>query len=123
MFEIKVTEYFESAHQIDGHNGKCQNLHGHNWKVEVICEAESLDEIGMACDFYEVRLELKEVITPLDHVHLNTLEPFQKANPTSENVAKYIYKKMKEKVKKFNGVCLKAVVVFETDRYSAKYYE
>lgn len=95
MFEVSVTMNFSAAHNLRGYRGKCEALHGHNWKVEATLSAEVLDKIGMAQDFTDIRRRLKKILSGLDHKHLNALPFFKKINPTSENIAKFIFEKMK----------------------------
>ena len=78
MFELTVKAEFEAAHQINGYNGKCQRLHGHNWSVEAIVEGRELDELGMLIDFKILKSELNSVLDELDHRYLNELEIFAK---------------------------------------------
>ena len=92
MFELTVKAEFEAAHQINGYNGKCQRLHGHNWSVEALVEGYELDELGMLIDFKILKAELNKVLDELDHRYLNELPIFSKGtNPTAENLAKYIF--------------------------------
>ena len=96
MFELNVTAEFEAAHKINGYNGKCQRLHGHNWVVEAVVIGEKLDELGMLIDFKVLKSELNKVLDELDHMYLNDLPMFQTKNPTAENLAKYIFHKLSE---------------------------
>ena len=94
MFEIRVSSEFSSAHSLRGYRGKCEELHGHNWKIEVSVSAKELNKSGMVMDFKELRSRLNNVIAKLDHKHLNELSYFKKVNPTSENIAKYIFNEL-----------------------------
>lgn len=96
MFKLNVTSQFASAHKLDGYDGACKNLHGHNWKVRVGIECEKTDKIGMTIDFGIVKTELNKLMDTLDHSFLNELPCFEDKNPTSENIAKYIYDEMKK---------------------------
>ena len=118
MFEVTVRSDFGSAHNLRGYKGKCEDLHGHNWKVSVSACSETLDGLGMVVDFKELKEILEKVIFDLDHKYLNEIKPFDEINPTSENIAKYIFDSI---VKQKNSICLKEVIVWETDSSCAKY--
>lgn len=98
MFSIKIEAYFSSAHNLRGYKGKCEELHGHNWKVEITAAREELDKIGMVLDFKNLKSGLNEVLEKLDHKYLNKVPYFKKVNPTSENIAKYIYGSLKSRI-------------------------
>lgn len=117
MYSVKVEGNFSSAHNLRGYKGDCEELHGHNWKVELTVEKERLDKSGMVLDFRVLRNKLREVLSGLDHRYLNDIPYFRKINPTSENIAKYIFDKLKSL-----GVELKSVVVWESERSAASYY-
>jgi 6-pyruvoyltetrahydropterin/6-carboxytetrahydropterin synthase len=120
MFEVKVFGGFNAAHNLREYKGKCENLHGHNWKVEVSLEAEDLNKLGMVEDFTVIKKKLKLVLKKLDHSHLNEIAYFKKINPTSENIARFIYDGL---AKSFKGkrMKVKAVSVWETDTSCATY--
>ncbi len=118
MYKIKVRSHFSSAHNLRGYKGKCEDLHGHNWGVEVAARADKLDKTGMVVDFKELKDMLKEVIAGLDHKYLNDLECFKEANPTSENIARYVFERLADKRTDID-IC--EVTVFETDTSSATY--
>jgi 6-pyruvoyltetrahydropterin/6-carboxytetrahydropterin synthase len=122
MFELMVEANFSSAHQLRGYKGECENLHGHNWKVQVHVIAEKLNEIDMAIDFHEIKAFTDEVIAPLDHSFLNEVFPFTEKNPSSENIAKWIYDSLRKKLDNGN-ICLSAVTVWESETTYATYYE
>jgi 6-pyruvoyltetrahydropterin/6-carboxytetrahydropterin synthase len=122
MFELMVETTFSAAHQLKGYMGKCEHLHGHNWKVQVHVIAERLNEIDIALDFNEIRKITNEVITPLDHSVLNEVFPFTEKNPSSENIAKWIYDSLMKKIDNEN-VSVSAVTVWESETSSATYYE
>ncbi len=98
MYKLNVISTFSAAHKLVGYDGPCKNLHGHNWKVRVAISCQKTDEIGLTIDFGIVKKYLNEIIDKLDHQLLNDLEVFKKVNPTSENIAKYIYKEMTKKI-------------------------
>lgn len=118
MYRIKVEGNFSSAHNLRGYKGKCEALHGHNWKVEAIVMADALDKAGMVMDFKVLKAALHEVLERLDHTYLNKTPYFKKVNPTSERICEYIYKKLKPRVP-----CLKAVTVWENNTCCATYEE
>ncbi|MDD5730825.1 MAG: 6-carboxytetrahydropterin synthase QueD [Candidatus Omnitrophica bacterium] len=116
MYSIKVEANFSSAHNLRGYKGKCEALHGHNWKVEVTVVSNTLDKIGMVLDFKFLKAQLNKVLDPLDHTYLNNLAYFRKINPTSENIAKYIYDRLKA-----HKLTPKSVTVWENNTSSATY--
>lgn len=122
MYELTIETGFASAHQLRGYKGKCEKLHGHNWKVQVSVTAERLNEIDLAIDFHDLKRITNEVVSPLDHAFLNDIFPFTEKNPSSENVAKWIYESMKKKINDDN-IRISAVTVWESDTASASYYE
>ncbi len=120
MYKVKVTSDFSSAHNLRGYKGKCEGVHGHNWKVEVSAALDTVNNIGMVIDFKDLRSALKEILEDLDHKYLNDLEYFKKNNPTSECLAKYIFEKIRERDL---GVKISDVTVWETETASATYSE
>ena len=122
MFELSVEVSFSAAHQLRGYQGKCENMHGHNWKVQVSVMAETLNEIDIAIDFHDLKRLAREVIAPLDHAYLNDIFPFTEKNPSSENMAKWIFDSLKKKITGDN-VRVSSVTVWESDTASATYYE
>jgi 6-pyruvoyltetrahydropterin/6-carboxytetrahydropterin synthase len=122
MYELTVEVGFAAAHQLRGYKGNCENLHGHNWRVQINMTAERLNEIDIVMDFRDLKKVAREVVAPLDHVLLNDVFPFTEKNPTSENIAKWIFDSLKKKI--YNGtVRVAAVTVWESDSASASYYE
>ncbi|MDD4012603.1 MAG: 6-carboxytetrahydropterin synthase QueD [Candidatus Omnitrophica bacterium] len=119
MYTITVRSRFSSAHNLRGYKGKCEELHGHNWSVELTAASSDLDELGMVMDFTDLKRELGEILFLLDHKYLNNVVPFDTVNPTSENIAKYIYSKMKIRI----PVKIVRVTVWETEGASATYSE
>ena len=122
MFELDVIREFSSAHCLKGYCGNCSEKHGHNWSVQVFIRSEKLDEIGIAVDFKALKRELDALLGELDHKDLNSIPPFDKLNPTSENIAMYIYKRLSEKLNG-NGVKVYRVRVGENASSSASYFE
>ena len=117
-----VESKFAAAHQLRGYKGKCEKLHGHNWRVTIAVTAERLDEVGLAIDFHELKDSLREVLDQLEHTFLNEIFPFTQINPSSENLAKWIYDNMAKKIDDDN-VEVASVTVWESDTASASYFE
>ncbi|MBI1811912.1 MAG: 6-carboxytetrahydropterin synthase QueD [Nitrospirae bacterium] len=122
MFELMVDTTFAAAHQLRGYKGKCEQMHGHNWKVQVHVVAEKLNDIDIAIDFHDLKELLDEVIAPLDHSFLNDIFPFTEKNPSSENIAKWIYDTLNKKLPD-EHVQVSAVTVWESETTAATYYE
>jgi len=118
MYNIKIEANFSSAHNLRAYKGQCEELHGHNWKIEVVVSKDKLDKIGMVLDFKDLKMELNKVLKKLDHKYLNRIPYFKKINPTSENIAKYIYDSLKSGV-----LSLRSVTVWENNSSSATYEE
>ena len=123
MYLVKVEEAFEAAHNLRGYDGKCANLHGHNWIIEVEVAGEKLNELGILVDFKDVKRELKKILDEYDHRYLNEIPPFDKINPTAENLAKYIYDEFKTSDIFNDNSKLAAVTVFESPKSSVRYTE
>ena len=122
MYKIKVKSSFSSAHSLRNYKGKCEGLHGHNWEVLATLSNKSLAPSGMIMDFSEFKKILISVLDALDHKHLNDLEYFKHQNPSSEEIAKYIFNCLKEKLPK-KGERLEEVSVWETENSCATYHE
>jgi 6-pyruvoyltetrahydropterin/6-carboxytetrahydropterin synthase len=122
MYELTIETGFASAHQLRGYKGKCEKMHGHNWKVQISVTAERLNEIDLVIDFHDLKRVANEVVSPLDHAYLNEIFPFTEKNPSSENIAKWIYDSMNKKLSEDN-VRVSSVTVWESDTASASYYE
>jgi 6-pyruvoyltetrahydropterin/6-carboxytetrahydropterin synthase len=118
MFIIKVEGHFSSAHNLRGYKGKCEALHGHNWRVEAEVASSQLDKTGMVLDFKFLKMKLNKILEKLDHKHLNLMPYFKKVNPSSEHIARFIYQSLKSGI---HG--LRAVTVWENNTSSATYYE
>jgi 6-pyruvoyltetrahydropterin/6-carboxytetrahydropterin synthase len=118
MYELMVEESFDAAHALRGYEGPCENLHGHTWKVQVFLRGEKLNRIGLLQDFKEIKNDLKKVLSDYDHKLLNDVKPFDAENPSSENLARSIYHKLKRKTK-----MLERVRVWESHTSSAAYWE
>jgi len=122
MFGLKVCTSFAAAHCLINYQGDCENLHGHNWKVDVDVTATELDKAGLGIDFKILKREVNELLKTLDHKYLNELVPFLDKSPSSENLARYIYHELSLKVNNDN-TRVKMVTVWESDFACASYYE
>ena len=122
MYELMVHTHFSSAHSLRGYQGKCEELHGHNWKVGVQIAAETLDNLGMVIDFKVLKQELHQIIQRLDHKHLNDIPPFDALNPSSENIAFYIFQELKKSLT-HDRIIVAKVTVWESDDSSTSYSE
>ncbi len=122
MFEISVSAHFSAAHHLREYKGKCEAHHGHNWDVDVCVRGSGLDETGMLVDFKDVKANLASVLEAFDHSDLNSLESFKELNPTSENIARYLYKALSLVM---NTECYRVyrVSVHETPGSIASYWE
>ena len=121
MYIIAIESHFSGAHQVKGYDGSCDNLHGHNWKVKAEIVSEKPDKIGICFDFKELKQITNSVIDNLDHTYLNEIKPFDKANPTAENIAKYFYDQIKAKLPQ--NVKISQVTIWESEKYSVTYRE
>ena len=98
MYELTVEQEFDAAHALRGYQGKCERLHGHRFRVAVTVRATKLDDIGMAYDFTRLKTHLAKVIGRLDHTSLNETPPFDTINPSSENIARYLFKSLAQRL-------------------------
>jgi len=122
MFQVSVEETFSSGHALRGYKGKCENPHGHNYRVQVTLEGPQLDNIGLLVDFAQLKQVIRGIIARLDHQFLNDLEPFTTVNPSAENMAKYFYDELTGQLKGLPpGARVTDIVIWETDTASAKY--
>jgi 6-pyruvoyltetrahydropterin/6-carboxytetrahydropterin synthase len=122
MFEVSVDEQFAAAHNLRNYKGKCENLHGHNYKVRVTLAGPQLDEVGLLYDFVHLKQVIQGVIRALDHKYLNELKPFDVLNPSAENIAKHIYdESAKQMPKAANGAGISSITVWESDVTAATY--
>lgn len=121
-YTLKVTTDFAAAHSLRGYPGDCRRLHGHNWKVEVEVIATSLDECGMGIDFKAIKEATRTVIRELDHYHLNEIPPFDKINPTAENIAAYLFQGI-SRILDGERVRVGSVTLWETERACVRYQE
>ena len=114
MYELMIETQFSAAHQLRGYKGKCEALHGHNWRVQVTVSSDKLDELGMVIDFHDLKAMTKEAIASLDHSFLNDVFPFTEINPSSENMAKWIFESLKKKIEK-QSISISSVTVWENE--------
>lgn len=125
MFEIDVEESFAAGHALRGYIGKCENLHGHNYRVRLTVAGDGLDQLGLLCDFKDVKNFLNEVIGRMDHQYLNDIEPFKELNPSAENIARYVFQETNSLVSTTTQgrASVKRVKVWETERNAVTYIE
>lgn len=122
MFQVSVEETFSAGHALRGYKGKCENVHGHNYRVRVTIEGPQLDAIGLLVDFTHVKQVIRGIIGGLDHQFVNDLEPFKRVNPSAENLAKYFYDETLGQLKGLPpGAKITEITVWETDTASAQY--
>ena len=121
MYDIFVNTHFSSGHYLRDYPGSCERPHGHNWKVTITVRASEKDSIGMGIDFTVLKQHVKRVIDLLDHKNLNEIEPFDKINPSSENIAEFIFEQLYPELD-HDRYKLYSVSVFETDQQGLTYY-
>ena len=122
MYRLKIHTYFAAAHCLTHYQGDCENLHGHNWRVEVAVNARELDKAGLGIDFKILKAETNALLKTLDHKYLNDLKPFSDISPSSENIARFLYQELSKKLNTDN-VTVEMVTVWESDFANASYYE
>jgi 6-pyruvoyltetrahydropterin/6-carboxytetrahydropterin synthase len=121
MYEITVHSHFSGAHRLRYLHGKCEELHGHNWKVEVTVMSNRLSKEGVVIDFGILKEKLEKVLKPLDHTYLNDLPYFSGIEPSSENIAKYVFDRLKREMRGHPGI-LKKATAWESETSSATYF-
>jgi 6-pyruvoyltetrahydropterin/6-carboxytetrahydropterin synthase len=121
MYEIVVEKHFDAAHYLREYKGKCENMHGHRYTVRVHVSAKKLNEIGLAYDFTDLKRHLKNILERYDHTCLNEVAPFDKINPSSENIASTIYNELKTQLSADPAVTLTAVEAWETPEQGVVY--
>jgi 6-pyruvoyltetrahydropterin/6-carboxytetrahydropterin synthase len=121
MYIISVKTTFSAAHNIEGYDGNCSRVHGHNYKIEVSVKADEVNKLGMCVDFRKLMQIAKKTTSLLDHKNLNNIPFFNKNNPTAENIAEFIYKKVKKELK--GKIAIHSVKVWETEEYAVTYTE
>ncbi len=120
MYELKVVTKFAAAHQLTMVGSKCENLHGHNWKVEVYVTGEKLDKGGVVMDFGEIKKHVAEIMSMLDHKYLNELDYFQQSQPSSENIAYFVATELQKRIDN-QAVSVSRVTAWESDDAGATY--
>lgn len=122
MYEVFVDETFAAAHNLRNYKGKCENLHGHNYKVRVTLAGPEVDATGLLYDFVHLKQVIQNVIRSLDHRYLNELNPFDVLNPSAENIARYIHDEAAKELRSApNGTGISSVTVWETENSAATY--
>jgi 6-pyruvoyltetrahydropterin/6-carboxytetrahydropterin synthase len=122
MFEVSVEDSFAAAHNLRNYKGKCENLHGHNYKVRVVLRGPRLDDTGLLYDFVHLKQVMRSVLGGLDHKYLNETKPFDELNPSAENIAKHIFDETARQMNTTaNGATLASVTVWESDLTAATY--
>lgn len=120
LYELKVISDFAAAHNLRNFRGKCENLHGHNWKIEVVLRGNRLDESGVVVDFGEIKQVIRELLSEIDHKYLNDLPYFATHNPSSENIARYLFERLDERLN--NGDrWIRSVTAWESEDACATY--
>ncbi|HEY6292482.1 MAG TPA: 6-carboxytetrahydropterin synthase QueD [Terriglobia bacterium] len=120
MFEVAIDYSFSAGHALRDYKGKCENVHGHNYKVRVSVEGENVDSTGLLVDFIDLRQAVRKIVERLDHQFLNDLAPFDQLNPSAENIALYFCQELEPSVNQ-GGARVQAVTVWETDTSFATY--
>ncbi len=120
MYKVAKEIMISATHRVREHQGGCERIHGHNWKIIVTVGAEELNEMGMVIDFKDLKKAMHKIIMPMDHNDINTYPPFDVINPTSENLCKYIFDEMSKELNN-NRMKVVKVKVFETDTSYASY--
>ena len=120
MYKLAYKTHFSASHRIEGYNGKCKNMHGHNWEVKVEIKTYEQNELGITLDFKDLKKIVNNVIDKFDHTYLNDLN-FLDGKPTAENISKYIYYAIDDRLDENSDI--HQVTVKETDKYSITYKE
>jgi 6-pyruvoyltetrahydropterin/6-carboxytetrahydropterin synthase len=122
MYEVSVDETFAAAHNLRGYKGKCEDLHGHNYKVRVTLAGPELDSVGLLYDFVHLKQVIQGVIRSLDHKYLNELPPFTTINPSAENIARHIHDEAAKQMRAVpNGAKISSITVWESEVTAATY--
>jgi len=120
MYHLTIHTHFAAAHNLLNYQGECENLHGHNWKIEVTVKTDKLDKAGLGIDFKILKKHTKKIMEFLDHTYLNDLDPFKEVSPSSEHIAKYIFDALVEDLKELE-VGVERITVWESDNACASY--
>lgn len=122
MYEVTIKTGFSAAHQLRYYDGKYENLHGHNWIAIVVVEAEDLDEIGLGIDFVQLKKRTNDILKKLDYQNINKVPPFDKQNPSAENIARWVFKELETQINT-GSVRVKRVEIKEFEECGAAYFE
>jgi 6-pyruvoyltetrahydropterin/6-carboxytetrahydropterin synthase len=122
MYDVTVKTGFSAAHQLRLYDGKYENLHGHNWLSQVTVEADDLDVMGVGIDFVKLKQLVEEILGQLDYQNINEIPPFDEQNPSAENIARWLFLQLKEKINTAT-VRVKRVEIFEMEGCGASYFE
>jgi len=122
MYEVKVKAGFSAAHQLRLYDGKYENLHGHNWSAQVAVEADELDAMGVGIDFVKLKQMVEEILSKLDYKNINEIPPFDELNPSAENIARWLFLKLKDQVGS-QTTRVKRVEICEMEGCGASYFE
>lgn len=122
MYEVRVKTGFAAAHQLRLYDGKYENLHGHNWSAQVSVEADELDAMGVGIDFVKLKQMVEEILSKLDYQNINEIPPFDELNPSAENIARWLFLKLKEQVGS-PTTRVKRVEICEMEGCGASYFE
>jgi 6-pyruvoyltetrahydropterin/6-carboxytetrahydropterin synthase len=120
MYHLTIHASFAAAHKLINYQGDCENLHGHNWKVEVMVSAKDLNPAGLGIDFKILKKETNRILDELDHKYLNEIPPFIEESPSSENIARFLFEKLRETLDSEN-VAVEKITVWESDHACASY--
>ena len=120
MYELKIISHFAAAHQLRNFGGKCEDLHGHNWKVEVYVSGRKLEDNGLLIDFKIIKDKTREILERLDHKFINEIEYFKETNPSSENIARYIFDSLAHDINNEN-ISLNRITAWESETACASY--
>ena len=121
MFEVSVEQTFAAGHALRNYKGRCENVHGHNYRVRITVQGDQLDSTGLLVDFLDVKHLIGGVVDYLDHQFINDLPPFDQLNPSAENIAKFFHDRISAGLETDNPVTIAEVKVWETDTSSAVY--
>jgi len=119
MYRVSIETHFDSAHLLNGYTGACGRLHGHRWRIQVEVETERLDSVGISVDFKELSAWTDSILERFDHQYLNDVPPFDKINPTAENLAKHVFEELARQLP--TVVRVGKVTVWESDKYAVAY--
>jgi 6-pyruvoyltetrahydropterin/6-carboxytetrahydropterin synthase len=120
MYHLMIKTHFAAAHNLINYQGDCENLHGHNWRVEVTVATRELDKAGLGIDFKILKKQTNQLLDELDHKYLNDLAPFKETSPSSENICRYLFERLSEQLNN-DSVQVEQVNVWESENACASY--